>query len=157
LKANPPCIFLSFSHSSEHKFWLNRYFILLAIMVLSATSFIFCSPVLPDNSSTEELLTVLSFDEDEAESTANFTAKDSLNKASEIEGELARKAESGRNTELNNDRFYTYLFYFLSFGSIILVIVIIYFFINLNDKGKRIKLLKKRIEKLSLKKKREEV
>jgi len=77
---------------------------------------------------------------------------------SEIESVLARKAQSGsRKAEMENDRFYTILFYSLSIGTIALIIALFYFFINLNDKGKHLKMLKKRLEKLSLRKARSAV
>jgi hypothetical protein len=79
--------------------------------------------------------------------------QNNIQSASEFENELARKAQSGnRKTEMDNDRFYTILAYSLSIGTVILVIALIYFFINLNDKGKRMKVLKKRMEKFSLRK-----
>jgi hypothetical protein len=87
----------------------------------------------------------------------NNSESDTISDSSEIEIVLARKAESGRNTEMENDRFYTILSYSLGVVTIVLIIALIYFFINLKDNGKRSKILKKRLEKLSLKKAGQEV
>jgi hypothetical protein len=97
---------------------------------------------------------------EQSSDTARSKKQDHNSKSStsEIESLLARKAQSGsRKAEMENDRFYTILFYSLCIGTFALIIALIYFFINLNDKGKYLKMLKKRLEKLSLRKARSAV
>jgi len=86
--------------------------------------------------------------------SGNKTGEDSIN-SSEIENTLARKALIGtRKTEPDNDRFYTILFYSLSLVTLGLIVVLIYFYTNLNDKGKYLKSLRRRLDKIQLRKPR---
>lgn len=84
--------------------------------------------------------------------TKNVSTKDSINN-SEIEDVLARKALSGNSqSDAEDDRFYTVVFWALAIGIIGLIIALFYFYINLKYKGKQLKIFKRRVEKIRLRK-----
>lgn len=75
-------------------------------------------------------------------------------KNDEIKNSLAQKAEMGqRKTGTGEDRFSSILFYVLSIGSIVLIIILIYFYLNLRHKGEHLKMLRRGMENKRLHKK----
>lgn len=82
----------------------------------------------------------------------NLTTEDKTANT-EIENTLAQKAEMGqRKTGNVEDRFSTILFYSISIGCIGLIIILIFFYLNLRHKGEYLKMLRRRLENRKYKK-----
>jgi hypothetical protein len=88
------------------------------------------------------------------DTSATSPVRNDSAKNAAIEHTLAQKAEMGQKLHVKKeDRFSTILFYALGIGSIGLIIILIFFYLNLQHKGERLKMLRKRMEQVRLRKK----